>query len=211
MIFGPDIVSSFLSGEIVGNWMVGGVRYAAYNVAIIPAILFSVRHVGTRKQAIGAGILAGPIAIIPGLLFFIAMAGQYPQILDRPVPANYLLAILGSRTFQLIFQIVLFGTLIETGTGMIHAVNERIAAGYAEKLRPLPRLLRPATAIALLMISSSLASFGLIGLIAKGYGTLTWLFLLIFILPILTRGVWMIRAEQRRRQDITSAIASVTK
>ena len=37
-----------------------------------------------------------------------------------------------------------------------------------------------------------LAQFGLIDLIARGYGTLTWLFLAVFVVPVLTRGVWKV-------------------
>ncbi len=40
---------------------------------------------------------------------------------------------------------VLFGTLIETATGLIHAFNERIAAVFAVARRPMssPALLSP--------------------------------------------------------------------
>jgi uncharacterized membrane protein YkvI len=34
---------------------------------------------------------------------------------------------------------------------------------------------------------------GLIDLIAKGYGTLTWVFIAVFIVPLCTVGVWKIR------------------
>ena len=38
---------------------------------------------------------------------------------------------------------------------------------------------------------------GLTGLVAEGYGTITWGFLLVFILPLLTWGVWLVvRSEQ---------------
>ncbi|NIR43431.1 MAG: hypothetical protein GWN99_01635, partial [Gemmatimonadetes bacterium] len=93
--------------------------------------------------------------------------------LDRPVPANFLLEVLGSRPFQLVYQVVLFGTLIETGTGLIHAVNERVAVVYRETGRELPPLWRPVTATALLLVAAALSRVGLIDLIAKGYGTLT--------------------------------------
>ena len=121
-----------LDGDVAAGWAVGGVRYAAYNLAIIPAVLFAVRHAETRKEAVTAGLLTGPIAIVPGLLFYLVMCGQYPAILDRTVPANHVLAVLGSRTFQIVFQVILFGTLIETGTGLIHAVNELIPIGIID-------------------------------------------------------------------------------
>ncbi|MFQ6046266.1 MAG: hypothetical protein ACE5PT_07905, partial [Gemmatimonadales bacterium] len=119
-VFGDEIVGTLASGPTQSGWFVGGLQYAGYNLAVIPAVLFAVRHANTRRQAVTAGVLAGPIAIIPGLLFYLAMLGQYPAILDRSVPANALLEVLGSRGFQILFQVVLFGTLIETGTGMIH-------------------------------------------------------------------------------------------
>jgi uncharacterized membrane protein YkvI len=195
--FSPEIGSAFASSEAQPGWTIGGVRYAAYNLALIPAILFCLHDIEKRSEAVTAGLLAGLIGIIPGFLFYMAMTSQYPAILDRPVPANYLLGALGSPVLQLVYQVVLFGTLIETGTGMIHAVNERIAAVYREKGRRMPDLLRSVVALALLVVGAALASFGLIGLIARGYGTLTWLFLIVYVIPILTWGVYLIRVRGR--------------
>jgi uncharacterized membrane protein YkvI len=191
--FGESIVAALTSGQRSGDWILGGVEYAAYNLAIIPAVLFATRHLESRKEAVSAGLLTGPIAIFPGLLFYLVMVGQYPQILERPVPANFLLELLGSRGFQIAFQVVLFGTLIETGTGLIHAVNERVESVYSEKGRPMPAFLRPAMAMVLLSAGALLARFGLVDLIARGYGTLTWAFLVIFVVPVLTWGIWQIR------------------
>jgi uncharacterized membrane protein YkvI len=188
--FGPAIAQSLRSVPIEPGWVVGGIRYASYNVALIPALLFCVRHVQTRREALIAGTLAGPIAIIPAFLFLIVMAGHYPEIASQVVPANYLLEELGSRAFQIAFQVALFGTLIETGTGMIHAVNERIAGAFREQGHELPATVRPAVALGLLLAGTAIAQFGLIDLIARGYGTLTWVFLVVVILPLLTLGVW---------------------
>jgi uncharacterized membrane protein YkvI len=58
-------------------------------------------------------------------------------------------------------------------------------------------MLRPITAVGLLVAGALLAQVGLIDLIAKGYGTLTWLFLFIFVIPVLTWGIWKIRAHSR--------------
>jgi uncharacterized membrane protein YkvI len=96
---------------------------------------------------------------------------------------------------------VLFGTLIETGTGLIHAVNERIASVYRERKQPMPGVLRPAVAAGLLIAGALLAQVGLITLIAKGYGTLTWLFLIIFVVPVLTWGIVKIRARSRTKAE----------
>jgi len=120
------------------------------------------------------------------------MGGHYPQVATETVPVNLVLEQLGSRGFQILFQIVLFGTLIETGTGMIHGVNERLASTFEEAGRELPAAARPLIAVSLLIVGALLAQFGLIGLIARGYGTLTWVFLVVILLPLLTLGVWKI-------------------
>ena len=196
--FGDGIVESLTQVPIGSGWALGGLRYAAYNLALVPALTFCVRHIETRREAVGAGLLAGPIAIIPGMLFFLAMVGQYPAIQAAPVPANVLLEILGSRAFQLTFQVVLFGTLIETGIAMVHGVNERLARTYEERRVTMPQVLRPTIAICLLILGALLARVGIIDLIARGYGTITWFFLAIYVIPILTLGVrkaWLRGAE----------------
>ena len=195
--FGQDIVSNISAEPLGTSWILGGVKYAAYNLAMIPVVLFPVRYMEKRREAIGAGLLAGPIAMFPALLFYLAMDGQYPAIADRPVPANYLLEILGSRAFQVAFQIVLFGTLIETGSGIIHGINERIAAVYEERGQVMPTVLRPTVATVLLVAGTLISGVGLTSLIAKGYGTVTWGFLAIYVIPVLTWGVWKIKTRQR--------------
>ena len=198
--FGPEIADGLRGPVPAGaeGWPVGGLRYAAYNVALIPALLFATRHLETRRDAVTAGLLAGPIAMVPAILFFTVMSGFYPEIADRSVPANALLEALGSRTFQIVFQIVLFGTLIETGTGMIHGLNERIGNAVEAAGRTMASWVRPVVALALLLLGAFLARFGLIDLIARGYGTLTWAFWLVYLLPLFTIGVWRLARMDHR-------------
>jgi uncharacterized membrane protein YkvI len=108
------------------------------------------------------------------------------------VPVDYLLGILGSRWFQLLFQIVLLGTLIESGTGLIHAFNERINGQLQERRIAMPDGYRALIGVLLLASAAFLAKFGLISLIARGYGTITWGFWIVFVVPVLTVGVWKV-------------------
>jgi uncharacterized membrane protein YkvI len=191
MRFGPQIGEAFAASRLEGSWLTSGLRYAGYNLSAGAVVLFTIRHIERRREAVTAGLLTGVIGILPAFFFYLAMAGHYPEIVSREVPANYLLEVLGSRGFQIVFQIVLFGTLIETGTGMIHAVNERLAATRLEQGIALPAWGRPAVAAALLLIALSLTPLGLSGLIERGYGTITWGFIAYYVLPILTVGAWM--------------------
>jgi uncharacterized membrane protein YkvI len=191
--FGDGIVNSIFQGNIESGWAMGGFKYAFYNLGIIPAVLFSTRHIETRKEAIGSGIMAGLIGIIPGILLYLAMIGLYPEILGVSVPTNHILGVLGSPFFQITFQVVLFGTLIETGTGFIFAVTERINSVYKEKDKTMPTKFTTSLTIVLLIIGAIIAQYGLIGLIAKGYGTITWGFFIFYVVPVCTIGVWKIK------------------
>ena len=113
-----------------------------------------------------------------------------------------MLAILGSRTFQVAFQVMLFGTPVETGAGLIHAVNERVARTYSERDRRLPAAVRVGAALGMLGLSAVIAQVGLTPLIAKGYGYIAYGYLAFFVLPVLTWGVVLIR---RHREGVQSA------
>ncbi len=193
--FGGQITAGVFQGNIESGWAMGGFQYAFYNLGIIPAVLFTTRHLETRKEAIGSGLLAGVIGIIPGFFLYLAMIGQYPEILGATVPTNHILTIIGSTGLQFIFQFVLFITLIETGTGFIYAVNERIASVYKEKKEQMPGWVTAVLTLSLLIAGTFIAQFGLIGLIARGYGTITWGFFIVYVIPILTIGIWKVKQK----------------
>lgn len=187
-------ISANLGAEPAGRgWAWAGLRYAGYNLAVIPPVLAAVRVHETRRETFVAGALTGPIAMIPALLFFLPMVGLYPEIADATVPATVLLERLGSRPFQIAFQLVLFGTLIETGTGLIHAVNERISGFQSDRGAEMPTWVRPVVALGLLGVGTAVSGFGLTDLVARGYGTFTLGFIAVYVVPVLTLGVWRIR------------------
>lgn len=199
--FGGNISESFATGTMEKGWVLGSFKYAFYNLGIIPAVLFTVKHVETRKEAIGSGLIAGLVGIVPGALLFIAMTGFYPEIITASVPTVLILNALNMPALQIGFQVVLFGTLIETGTGFIFAVTERISNVYAEQKKTMPQSVTIALTAALLIIGAMIAQFGLLGLIAKGYGTITWGFMAFYVIPVLTWGVYKIIQNDKALQS----------
>lgn len=203
--FGGEIASAFSTGRAGGGaaafqagaesvW--AGLRYAGYNLAVVTPVLATIRCHESRRESFVAGAITGPVAMLPGLLFFLAMTGFYPALLDETVPANELLEALGSRTFQVVFQLVLFGTLVETGAALIHGFNERLAGSRAERGSTLGWGSRFGVGVATLALATALSGFGLTALIARGYGTLTLGFLAVYVIPVLTVGVWRIVKER---------------
>ncbi len=190
--FGPAVKETLSNSQIEPGWALSGFKYAFYNLANVAGVLFCLKHLETRKEALTAGFLAGIIGIIPALLLYFAVLGYYPDILTKELPSIYAFQSLGIPLFFIVFQVVLFGTLIETGTALIHAVNERIQSAYQSRGKTFPHLYRPIIATILLMIALGISAFGLINLIAKGYGAASWGFLLVYMLPLATFGVYKI-------------------
>ena len=99
---------------------------------------------------------------------------------------------LDMRWLYIVFEIVLFGTLIETGTGFIKAVTDRIEVAVTRSGRELAEWVHPTLVVGMAIIGIGISTFGLLNLIVKGYGTAVWGFLIIYAIPMLTIGVYKI-------------------
>ncbi len=186
-----SVVASSALGD--SSWVLGGIRYAGYNIAVLPALLYSTKYLETRSEAFSAGIIGGIIGMVPAILIYTAMLSQYPEIVSETIPANFLMTKLNIPIFEAVFQIILFGTFIETGIGYIHGFNERIAGAYQSRGLTMPRYVRVVVAAIILISAVFLANaLGLIDLIADGYGIITWGFIAIYVVPVLTIGVYKV-------------------
>jgi uncharacterized membrane protein YkvI len=194
--FGDAISTQLTTAPIKPGWALGGAKYAFYNLAAIPLFLFTIVDTDSRGEAILSGLIAGAIAIFPAIILFIALISQYPETASVPVPVNFVFQKLNVRWLQIIFQIVLFGTLIETGSGFIKAVSDRLEGQFCKPEKP--RLwIRPVTAVTCVLLGVIVSSFGLTGLIARGYGTITWGFFVVYVIPMLTWGVYKIIKKEK--------------
>lgn len=200
--FGGEIGGTLTGGAVEPGWLAQGVSYAGYNLSVVPAILYCTRHLRSRRDALIAGALAGPIAMLPALLFFASMSAFWPEIVKAPVPIDFVLERIGQPWLSILFYVALFGIFIKTGAALIHAVNERVATALQENGRTMPRWLRPAIALACTILAGLLAEkVGIVALIADGYQILTIAFLIVFVLPLITVGGWRIITGRTVRRE----------
>lgn len=210
--FGDRISERLLMTAPSGDWVANGLTYAGYNLVGAIVILPVVRHFTSRRDAAIAGALCGPLAIIPGMLFFICMIAYYPEIGRETLPSDYLLRQLGMPVFHILFQIMVFAALLESGTGLVHAINERLAGVYADRGRSMSRWARTFVALVLAAFAMTVAArIGLIALIAEGYGNLAYIFLAVFVAPLFTIGVWRIWTSRGTPQAAFGAPSLVDK
>ncbi|HEV7271919.1 hypothetical protein [Pseudoxanthomonas sp.] len=193
--FGEPAMATLATPHPATGWLQGGLTYAGYNIVGAVIVLPLARHFLCRRDAVVAGVLSGPLAMLPGLLFFVCMLAWYPGIGDEALPSDFILRQLQAPAFHLLFQLMIFAALLETGTAAIHACNERIAHAWRARGRAgMGRSARLSVAALLLVGSIFIADrVGLVALIAQGYRALAYLFLVVYIVPLLTVGLWRLR------------------
>ena len=78
---------------------------------------------------------------------------------------------------------MIFAALLESGTGAVHAINERVSFAWRTRSGvALTRGARLAITLTLLTVCMLLADrFGLVALIARGYRLLAYVFLIVYV------------------------------
>lgn len=190
--FGERVPGSFEAHPQTSGWALAGVTYFGYNIVGAVVILPVLRHLLSDRDAVIAGVVAGPLTMLPALLFFVPMVAFYPAVQSATLPSDFLLQRIGLPAFHILFQAMIFSALLESGSSAVHAINERIDRAFEARTgKELTHRQRLGIALVVLVGCMFLASqFGLVALIATGYRALSYILLATFILPLVTVGVW---------------------
>ena len=196
--FGDAIAASLQVPSHGVEWVSSGISYAGYNAVGAVIILYVVRHFSSARQAVVGGMLCGPLAILPAILFFLAMAAV-PAAMQAELPSDVLLAKLDVPIFPYVYQGMIFLALLESGVGAVHAINERVGHVVERKGRHFGVRQRLAIATVVLIFTGLVAGrFGLVDLIASGYRMISYVILAVYVVPVLTLGVWRLLAWRKR-------------
>lgn len=193
--FGDRVPAAFAAHPQTEGWALNGLTYVGYNIIGAVVILPVLRHLVTDRDAIVSGLISGPLTMLPALLFFIPMVVFYPEVQEAALPSDYMLQRIGFPLFHLLFQAMIFSALLESGTSSVHAINERIDHAWkARRGTALSHRARLVIAVVLLVGCMFVANrFGLVALIANGYRALAYILLAVFVLPLLTIGLWRLK------------------
>lgn len=192
--------TGFVDGEVgLGVVIWTGLLYVGYNLATYPAAFFAMRRQTTRKETLGASLVAGALMCTPWFFTYFALMGFYPSeaVMSAPVPWLVMLREV-SPVFLVIFGAVVGVTLVETATGMIHAFIHRLDAHLQEVAdRSLREEWRGGIAVTALLLALLLAQVGIIDLIARGYLAMAYALIVVYAVPLLTVGVYRIFFEEK--------------
>jgi uncharacterized membrane protein YkvI len=192
--FGPQLHAAL--GATTLDWAEAvrdSFSYLGYNVVVLPILMFVARNFESRTEALAAGALAGPLILLPGLASLLALSAFYPGILTEALPISVVLTRVASPALAICVELVILGAFVKTAVGLLHGLNERFARAAIDRGRAMPRYLRPALALALMIIAVFVASaVGIINLIGQGYRYSSYFFLLVFFFPLMLRGLWLL-------------------
>ena len=178
-----------------------GILYVGYNLVVFPASFFTIKEQTNTRQSVIGGLIAGLLMTIPWFMTYFAIMAFYPDTSVLVAPVPWLVMMTADKApswLFLFFGLVMGWTLIETATGMIHAMLGRIDKGLADSGRPaMARSRRAVLTIAILAASAVLAKFGIIDLIAKGYNALSYAIIVLLLVPLLTVGLYKIVKKER--------------
>jgi uncharacterized membrane protein YkvI len=128
----------------------------------------------------------------------LSFGAHYPAILAEEISAYWAIYTLKIPALTGAYISVLFGGLFDVGIGFVQSINERIDGWSLESRgHPVTRPTRTAIALVCVLVSGGLSLFGIVPLIAEGYGTMAYGFLVLFALPLLTVGLYRLSNSGR--------------
>jgi uncharacterized membrane protein YkvI len=187
----PDAVHhSFHTYGVAQPWVLAGVKYAVYNAAVAPALLFATRDIRTPREATLAAVAAALAGALPALVMHVAFMADYPALLAQDVPIYRSLARLGNPLLSTAYTLILLVMIVQTVAGLLQGLVERVDTRWRERARTPPGpAVHSAIVSGVFLTSLGLSNLGIIELIARGYSAIAWGFLVVFIVPLLTIGV----------------------
>ena len=168
---------------------IDGFRYMLYNLCVVMPALESVDRYRGKLESTVATVVA--IALIYGAAtaIWICFMAYYPEVIGLTVPWYDILKAMGAYWALAIYVFWIFFTLTETALGMVYAIVRRVDAHLKLRGRSLGRRGEALLSVVILAVSIATAQAGLVALVAAGYGTMAWVFFVVYFVPLITVGL----------------------
>ncbi len=178
----------------------GALKYAITGTGFLPLLLYCARDLNTRSESFVAALACGMVGVLPALAFHIAFMTEYPSITQEALPTYFIFAKTSPGWALSLYMVVLFVLICQTGVGVLQGFIERLDAWQLRRrVRPMSRLEHGMTAGFMMIASLALGSVGIVKLILQGYTLLSASFLVVFTIPLLTWGVYLVFRPGRPR------------
>lgn len=191
----PQPLTSYFDAAAI-DWLPAvrsGATFAIYSCLAVPLLMFAVIGQENRTQTFCAGVFAGLFAVVPAVLLHLAFLGSLSDLVDYDLPTYWMLGVIGIEWFTVVYLVILFVTVVQTGVGVMHGLIERIndslVRANKNELSPISSALIAGGAM---ILSLGVAQVGIVNIIAQGYSWIAMGMIFIFVIPLLTIGVYKI-------------------
>lgn len=185
-----EVLEASPSPRGFGPALWNAVVYSGFQATLIGAFVAVADVLKDRRDALNATLWG---FVVNGSFLWLAsvvLLSFYPDVLPERVPVLYVINKgLGFKWMGFAVSLLILFAVISTGVNLIFGGAKRIVAVWAKKEDP--RRTRAANVIAsgiYILVTWAIALFGLIPLIAKGYGYIGYIAIFALIIPVLLLG-----------------------
>ncbi|MFY9188662.1 MAG: hypothetical protein WAO22_05305 [bacterium] len=166
--------------------------YAAFQTVVIGAYVSVAEPITTRSEAKSAALFGFFINASMITLSSLCLLGYYPDIVTEAVP-NLTVAgeSLGGEIAAFAISFLILLGVVSTGVNVVYAGAKRIVDYVGEKRGHTgeDRRTNILASAGYVVLTWGIALFGLIPLVAKGYGYLGYIGLFVVVLPVIGKGL----------------------
>jgi uncharacterized membrane protein YkvI len=197
-----SLSNSFVGIPVDTSGWRGALTYTITGTGYLPLLLYCARGLNSRRESLAAALIAGAVVVIPALAFHLAFMTEYPAIVEQELPTYFVFEKTSPAWVLNFYVLVLFILICQTGVGVLHGFIERLDAWrHRTRGQSLSKVGHGLTAGFMMGVSLLLGSVGVVALILKGYTILSITFAVVYTLPLLTWGIYLVF---RRRPSVAT-------
>lgn len=187
------VIASGVGPSAPTGWMWSSTVYVGYNLLGLIMLIAVGQVIATRRSAFTAGAIGGAGIGVLVLFEYIICMAYYPEVVEEVLPLHFVCLTAGVPAARYAYDVILLGAVVTTGVGVIFPPILRflplLTAKYGKERE---RVCNIGFILLLLAIGYGLSFFGLIPLVAKGFTTAGWTFVIVMGIPLIIFGSIMV-------------------
>lgn len=182
-------------------WM--ALLYGSFQSVLIAPIVSVSETLKTRKNCLRAALYGFLVNGTMLILVCIMLLGFFPDVVTEELPVYFVTTQLEHPWLNTLYSLILFFALISTGVGLIFGAVKRFETVWIRESGIFKgvRIKRITICFICLIISAGISLFGLIAIVAVGYGSLGYAAILLNIIPLLIIAPIKIRKARAAKKE----------
>ena len=188
-----QILKRFATADHQPGGIMTGLKYAIANGGYLPILLYCAMGLRSRAEAFTAAIVAALVCVIPAAIFHFAFMLHFPAIVDERIPTYWMFDRVSTPLLLNVYVVVMFVLVAQTGVALMQGLIQRVDGWHMRRRgTTISRFGHAGVATAVVGSSLALGTMGIAALILRGYTLMYASFVAVFVIPLLTYGVYLV-------------------